>query len=317
MNIIVNGQKRYLHRIVWQNSSIINFRLSMPKNFGWTHAPTSEYNWLIISICFQEGMLLSRGNPPSQKGWMQVTSYTRRLPQHVSPSEMSRERQRMDSLYTSLQKGTCRVDAGTEEQVGEWVPVSLLLNEWQEVLQTLKKDEWSRPFFSPLGVHVVKWTGRKSDDSKIVASSGEESLMWQDIEDELLVSALMASKYGVSDECSEAELERYFNQHRSDYRWELPHFRGAVIQGKDPKEVKKIRKALKKMPYALWKDVIPSLNEQRKGELYVDYGIYQIGSDACVDKLVFGCGDYELKPGKPESYAKDIYSGHSLEIYRT
>ena len=64
MNIIVNGQKRDLHRIVWQNSSIINFRLSMPKNFGWTHAPTSEYDWLIISICFQEGMLLSRGDPP-------------------------------------------------------------------------------------------------------------------------------------------------------------------------------------------------------------------------------------------------------------
>lgn len=252
----------------------------------------------------------------SQKGWMQVTSYTRRLPQHVSPSAMSRERQRMDSLYTSLQKGTCRVDAGTEEQVGEWVPVSLLLNEWQEVLQTLKMDEWSRPFFSPLGVHVVKWTGRKSDDSKIVASSGEESLMWQDIEDELLVSALMASEYGVSDECSEAELERYFNQHRSDYRWELPHFRGAVIQGKDPKEVKKIRKALKKMPYALWKDVIPSLNEQRKGELYVDYGIYQIGSDACVDKLVFGCGDYELKPGMTavQTVGKKLKKGP--EIYR-
>ena len=70
------------------------------------------------------------------------------------------------------------------------------------------------------------------------------------------------------------------------------------------------------MPYALWKDVIPSLNEQRKGELYVDYGIYQIGSDACVDKLVFGCGDYDLKPGMTavQTVGKKLKKGP--EIYR-
>ena len=235
---------------------------------------------------------------------LKLTSLTEPLSQHASQVEIAEVKQRFESLYTTLCEAESveillQTDTLLKVREDEWVPVAALLNEWQEVLKNLPQGEWSKPFFSPEGIHVIKWTERRGGASQSKQTGEDRTLVWNEIQDELLVDALRGSAYGVSSLCTEDELEVYFNRHRMDYKWELPHFRGAVIHGKDPKEVKRVRKALKKLPFASWKDVLPSLNEQRKGELYVEYGIFPIGRNAYVDKLVFKCGEFEPMPQMP------------------
>lgn len=61
---------------------------------------------------------------------------------------------------------------------------------------------------------------------------------------------LFVAKYQSGDEAwNEDDLERFFKQHKSDYAWELPHYRGAVIHCKDRKTASAIKKQLKKNRY--------------------------------------------------------------------
>ena len=61
----------------------------------------------------------------------------------------------------------------------------------------------------------------------------------------------------------ESDLEHFFKQHKSDYSWDLPHYRGAVIHCKDKKMASAIKKQLKRKPVSQWEDVLHRLIGKR------------------------------------------------------
>lgn len=83
-------------------------------------------------------------------------------------------------------------------------------------------------------------------------------------------------------------LQRYFEQHRSDYAWTDPHFRGIVIHAKNKKTLAAAKKLTKKVKYEDWATtIVKALNNDSVKLVRIDRGIFKPGDSKAVDKFVF------------------------------
>jgi peptidyl-prolyl cis-trans isomerase SurA len=94
-------------------------------------------------------------------------------------------------------------------------------------------------------------------------------------------------------------LEEYFQEHRSDYRWEPFKYRGVAVRCADDATAKRIKKELKKLPYEQWPDTIAArYTVDGKARAKAEYGLFSQGDNDVVDFIVFGAttvntsGDY-------------------------
>ena len=84
-------------------------------------------------------------------------------------------------------------------------------------------------------------------------------------------------------------LEEFYRKHRRHYRWKLPHFKGIVLQSSDKIKLDNLEKCLHGYPQEMWLQIIERLKKTSDlSWLKMDYGLFQIGTNACVDKLYFG-----------------------------
>lgn len=213
--------------------------------------------------------------------WIKIAHISKYLSQNASRQEEMRVRQQMDSVYEALREGAdfatlARRYSDDEacKNVGgvlPWMPVNKNMQEWIDKLESLERNKISAPFYSPMGIHIVKWIDRRQGVSfeekreqllnylekngnctwKELSAGQKEELEFRvrELQDGLL-AAYLSQKYQSGDEAwNEDDLERFFKQHKSDYAWELPHYRGAVIHCKDRKTASAIKKQLKKNRY--------------------------------------------------------------------
>ena len=206
-----------------------------------------------------------------------------------------------------------------------WMPVNKNMQEWIDKLESLERNKISAPFYSPMGIHIVKWIDRRQGVSfeekreqllnylekngnctwKELSAEQKEELEFrvQELQDGLL-AAYLSQKYQSGDEAwNEDDLERFFKQHKSDYAWELPHYRGAVIHCKDRKTASAIKKQLKKKPVSQWKDILHTLTgDDASSKVRMEAGVFQIGTNRYIDKLVFKCGSFQPEPDLPYTF---------------
>ena len=295
--------------------------------------------------------------------WVKIAHISKYLPQNVSRQNELRARQQMDSVYAALQGGadfsalarqysddeTCNNEGG----VLSWMPVNKNMQEWIDKLAALEKNKISAPFYSPMGIHVVKWIDRKpgiSFEEKreqlleylekngnctwggLSAGQKEKlALQMQELHDGLLAAYLSQKHQSGDGSYQENDLERFFKQHKSDYAWNLPHYRGAVVHCKDKKTASAIKKYLKRKPVSEWEDALHELTGGTVSpKARIEAGIFQIGTNRYIDKLVFKCGGFQpdqllpytfvmgkkLKKG-PESYedVKEAVVRDYLAVY--
>lgn len=232
----------------------------------------------------------------SYKGeWVKLAHVTFRLKQHAGKYEEQVARRSADSVFQALRQG---VDIRTIGEELPWMQVRHLLREWQEQLFNLEKGRFSKPFHSPLGMHIIAWSEKRI--GKIVTDNRpavDTMLLKREIEDGLLVAAL--EKRWAEKPCTEDELAAYFKRHRVDYGGSIPHFQGAVIHCLDKKQAKAIRKYLKKYPRELWREAILRMPSVVADSCRMEEGLFRIGQNPNVDKLVFGCGAEEPLSGYP------------------
>ena len=121
----------------------------------------------------------------------------------------------------------------------------------------------------------------------------DDAFRQKEMEEGLLVTALDAY-WEKALVCSEQDLEEYFKAHRTEYGGGVPHFRGAVIHCQSKKEAKAIKKYLKNYPEALWKEAVEErMPEEISQSCRIEIGLFAIGRNPYVDKLVFKCGDFQ------------------------
>lgn len=82
-------------------------------------------------------------------------------------------------------------------------------------------------------------------------------------------------------------LEKYFNDHKMDYRWEKPHYKGRIIYCKDNETLKAAKLMIKKLnPDSLDKTLRTRLNDSIQ-HVKVEKGLYALGDNKAVDKYGF------------------------------
>lgn len=255
------------------------------------------------------------------------------LPQHASSEQERVARQRIDSVYTALKNGI-PFEKLAQSYIknllpspyldGEWIPERCLIKEFTEQLSTLKKGNYSAPFFSPLGIHIVYLLDRRQGvypsgatgnvAVQKVANSGpidrKDSLLNKtrmelcQVSDGLL-AAYWDKRHGgtKSGNISDKELQSYFESHKNDYAWDLPHFKGGVIHCLNKKVASKLKKRLKKCPLDKWNEEISAFSQENpEWKVVVETGLFQIGTNPYVDKLAFKCGQFTPRTDLPYTF---------------
>jgi peptidyl-prolyl cis-trans isomerase SurA len=107
-------------------------------------------------------------------------------------------------------------------------------------------------------------------------------------------------------------LAKYFDENKSKYAWDEPHWKGYVILVKDAATKKKIQKEIKKMPD---EEAIQYLLDKYKTEetpvVKVEKGLFTKGQNKFVDETVFKAGKAEF----PENYQDFFLLGKLLSKY--
>ena len=94
------------------------------------------------------------------------------LSQHPAKAEEDQAQSLMDSAYVALQNGVTFSEM-TSRYVSQkpqlksgtmWMPLVGLVPELAERLQNLDEGVVSRPFYSPVGMHIVRLLDRKRSD---------------------------------------------------------------------------------------------------------------------------------------------------------
>lgn len=247
-------------------------------------------------------------NHPYRRGaeeeWIKLKHLTCPLHQHASKRKEKETEAYIDSLYASVKEG-----ADVAFETLSWIQTRYLLKEWQTQLALLQKGEYSKPFYSSQGIHIIAWTDRmKGAPAEKVMSDQTKSFQTKELENGLLVASLDAY-LETSLVCSESDLEDYFKKNREQYGWGIPHYRGAVIHCQDKKEAKRIKKYLSRYPVALWKDAWERMPKEISEKCRIEVGMFSIGKNPYVDKLAFKCGEYQPL----EDYPYTWLLGHKLK----
>ncbi|WP_353330419.1 peptidylprolyl isomerase [Bacteroides sedimenti] len=97
------------------------------------------------------------------------------LPQNATKEQESSATQKMDSIYNAIQQGADFADLarkfsddkGTASRGGElpWIGFRQTVKEFEDVAFSIKKDEISKPFHSPSGLHILKLIDKKPIES--------------------------------------------------------------------------------------------------------------------------------------------------------
>lgn len=100
--------------------------------------------------------------------------------------------------------------------------------------------------------------------------------------------------------------EKYFEQHRKQYAWSEPRFKGIAYCARHKEDIQNVKDVLKDQPFAKWADILRSkFNNDSILRIRAEKGIFTQGMNALVDSLVFG-KDTTSKKLKEFPYA-DVY----------
>ncbi|MCR4765592.1 MAG: peptidyl-prolyl cis-trans isomerase [Bacteroidaceae bacterium] len=121
----------------------------------------------------------------------------------------------------------------------------------------------------------------------------------QDYANRLLAQEAYNKHVRIPSSTDEIGLKAYFSAHQKDYRWQMPKFKGAIIHAVDKKTAKKVRKVLKKMRNSNWAEVEKHLGDKILRNVFVEQGVYALGSNPFVDELEFKNGHADPLPNYP------------------
>ena len=178
------------------------------------------------------------------------------------------------------------------------MPVNKNMQEWIDKLESLERNKISAPFYSPMGIHIVKWIDRRQGVS--FEEKREQLLNYLEKNGNCTWKELSAGQKEELEfrvrELQDGLLAAYLSQ-------KLPHYRGAVIHCKDRKTASAIKKQLKKKPVSQWKDILHTLTgDDASSKVRMEAGVFQIGTNRYIDKLVFKCGSFQPEPDLPYTF---------------
>jgi len=108
----------------------------------------------------------------------------------------------------------------------------------------------------------------------------------QEYHDGILLVEVSAKYFEHNPEADSIALARFFKKHRKDYKWNVPHYKGALIMCKNNDTYKRVKRVIKKIPFQKWDDVV-KLNFSLHDSISFESGIYVEGNNRFIDQLIF------------------------------
>ena len=119
-------------------------------------------------------------------------------------------------------------------------------------------------------------------------------LRMQEYREEMLVDEISNRKISEPSKVRENDLRMYFENHRSNYHWESPRYKGIVLHGTSKRVLKQVRKLLKALPEEEWLNAIRlTFNAGETPKVQAEKGLFARGDNLYVDDLVFKGNDAE------------------------
>lgn len=113
----------------------------------------------------------------------------------------------------------------------------------------------------------------------------------------------------------EAGLAAYFKDHKKDYAWSEPRYKGMAYHVKTKADVKAVKKCVKKLPFDQWAEALrQTFNPDSVIRIRVEKGLFKAGDNRVVDSLVFKVTPGpKAKPAKLVDYPIDAVYGKKLK----
>lgn len=173
-----------------------------------------------------------------------------------------------------------------------------------QVLFTLDGKEYSGKQFSlfaaahPMGIKkqldaFITKSVLDYENERLEEKHPEFRYRLQEHKERLLFSTVIEKEAQTVTMADSAALKDYFRKNRSEYEWEKPKFKGAVLYCANKKIGKRARKLLKELPPYSWEDAIRlSFNSVSPFiPVHIEQGVFAEGDNEFIDKLVFKKGD--------------------------
>ena len=133
---------------------------------------------------------------------------------------------------------------------------------------------------------------------KMVATDSEALNLGQEYYDGTLMYEICKTQIWDEAARDDKGLTEYFNQHKKEYTWDEPRFRGMLIRAKDAATLKKAKALIKGVEEQKWAQTITStLNNDSVKIVRAEYSLYTKGTSKAIDKFAFKSKE-EVKPMK-------------------
>ncbi len=113
----------------------------------------------------------------------------------------------------------------------------------------------------------------------------------------------------------EASLADWFRDHKKDYAWSEPRFKGITYHVKTQADVKAVKKCVKRLPFSQWAEALrQTFNPDSVIRIRVEQGIFKQGDSRLVDQQIFKTGFDKPVDVNPD-YPIDAVYGKKLKKY--
>ena len=127
----------------------------------------------------------------------------------------------------------------------------------------------------------------KRSDS-LAATDPEMEYLFQEYHDGLLLYEISSREVWEKATENEPALKAWFDNHRKDYAWKEPRYKGIAYHVKDKKDVKAVKNCVKNLPFDQWAEALRvTFNPDSVIRIRVEKGLFKPGDNATIDKMVF------------------------------
>ncbi len=126
----------------------------------------------------------------------------------------------------------------------------------------------------------------------LAALDPEMKYLFKEYHDGLLLYEISNREVWEKANSDELALKTWFEDHRKKYAWDSPRYKGIAYHVKNKKDVKAVKKCVKKLPFDKWAEALrKTFNPDSIIRIRVEKGIFKQGDNPTIDRLVFKTGE--------------------------
>jgi len=160
--------------------------------------------------------------------------------------------------------------------------------------------------------------------SEMVMNSRADSLasvdkdmkyLMQEYHDGLLLYEISKREVWDKAEGDEAGLEAYFKDHKKNYVWDSPRYKGVAYYAREKADIKAVKNSVKRLPFEQWTEALrKTFNQDSIKQIQAQVGIFKAGDNELVDRRVFKVASSKAAPAETlKDYPFDAVYGKKLK----